>query len=268
MINANNKRIKAMLGITALLAIALGVFRTVILYNYVEPETGFYVVGTNVDLYFNIAVIALVLVMALFGLSVRKVKAPEFLDSHSTVVVFTSALCAFLYVTLFINGIYSLVASDGFSILFFLQVALCIPCCLNHLSICSKEVREKNTPQSLLAMSEAVFFAVRIVEVFMDTKHQINVSQRSLELVMLCSMMLFMLFEARFQIKSEEIDSGSIVKYYVSGLSTIAFTLLTVLPYLIVCLFWCFESRVIVVDVLECCIMLFAASRLLTLRDR
>ena len=113
-----------------------------------------------------------------------------------------------------------------------------------------------------------LIFAVRIIEVFMDTTKQINVSQRSLELVMLCSMMMFMLFEAKFQIKSEETDSGSVMKYFASGLSTVAFTLLTVLPYLVVSLFWCFEQHVIVLDVLECCIMLFAASRLLTLRDQ
>ena len=99
MINANNKKLKTMIAVLAVLALAVGIFRTVILYNFVEPETGFYIAGTNMDVIFNSAVVALVLVIGAFAIAVRKIKAPDFLDSHSTIVVFTSALCAFLFIT-------------------------------------------------------------------------------------------------------------------------------------------------------------------------
>lgn len=267
MIKANNKKIKGMLLVIAVMAVALGVFRTLILVNYIEPETGFYVSGTNIGTVFAAVTALVVLIIGMFGFFTRKIKAPEFLDSHSTVVVFSSALCAFMYITVFLYGVYSLITASAPNYFLYAQVVLCIPCMLNHISICSKEVREKNTPQSLLAMSEAVFFAVRIVEAFMDTNHQINVSQRSLELVMLCAIMMFFLIEAKFQIKSEDTESGSISKYFMAALATVALSVVTLIPYLLVCLFWCFEAHFIVMDVLECCVMIFAASRVLTLRD-
>jgi hypothetical protein len=52
----------------------------------------------------------------------------------------------------------------------------------------------------------------------------------------------------------------------VAGLATVAFTLVTVIPYLAVCLFWHFNSHNLMIDVLECAVMLYAASRLLTFR--
>ena len=122
------------------------------------------------------------------------------------------------------------------------------------------------TPENL-AMSEALFFALRTVEVFMNTTTQMNTSQRSLELVMLCSMMLFFLFEAGTLVEREE-GEISVSKYCMAGLATIAFPAVAVLPNLVVSLFvWCHDCEFVMMDVLECCVMLFAASRLLTLRE-
>jgi len=101
----------------------------------------------------------------------------------------------------------------------------------------------------------------------MDTDSQINVSQRSLELLMLCSMMLFFLFEANFLVENEELNMKNLSKYLMSGVATVAFPIIAVLPYLAVSLFWCYESNFLVMDVLECCIMMFAASRIMTLHD-
>jgi len=268
MIKENSKKIKIMLLIAALAAIAAGFFRAFLLVNYIEPESGFYVSGNNMDTAFNWVIVAIVAIVAVCGFAVRKVKVPEFLDSRSTVVVFTSALCAFMYVSVFLYGLYMIFSASGNRNYFlFAQVVLCIPCCLNHISVCSNEIREKNKPHALFAMSEAVFFAIRTVEVFMDTDSQINVSQRSLELLMLCSMMLFFLFEANFLVENEELNMKNLSKYLMSGVATVAFPIIAVLPYLAVSLFWCYESNFLVMDVLECCIMMFAASRIMTLHD-
>ena len=271
-----NNKIKIMLLAVAVAAINLGVFRAVLLANYIEPETGFYVVETNLDVVFNIAVIAVALGILTCGFMTRKTKISDYLDSKSMVVVFTSALCAFIYFTVAIFGVFKLLNPDidiftgakmPLNYFLFFEVVLAVPCIFNHISICSKEIREKNTPHALLGMSEALFFAVRTVEVFMDMTTQINTSQRSLELVMLCAMMLFFLFEAGTLVKRKEGDI-SVSKYCIAGLATVALPLVAVLPHLVVSLFvLCFDCDFVIMDVLECSIMLFAASRLLTLRE-
>lgn len=267
MMKVNNKNIKLMLLAASVAAVAIGAFRAFLLVNFIEPETGFYITGTNMDAVFAVLIIAMVALIGLFGFFARKNPAPEYLDSKSTVVVFTSALCAFMYISIFLYGIYNIMGSVGSRNYFLVaEVILCIPCCLNHISVCSSEVREKNTPHALLAMSEAVFFAVRVVEVFMNTGVQINVSQRSLELIMLCSIMLFFLLESAFLVKREEEAGVSLSKYFMAAIATVVFPVIAVIPYLAVSLFWCFDADFVVMDVLECCVMLFAASRLLTLR--
>lgn len=271
-----NNKIKIMLLAVAVVATALGVFRSVLLANYVEPETGFYVAGTNLGMVFNVAVAVFAVGVLALGLVTRKIKASDYLDSKSMVVVFTSALCAFIYFTVAIYGVFMLLnpgideitgLKKPMNYFLFLEVVLAVPCIFNHISICSKEIREKNTPHALLGMSEALFFAVRTVEVFMDMTTQINTSQRSLELLMLCSMMLFFLFEAGTLVKRKE-GEISVTKYCLAGLATVALPLITVLPHLVVSLFiLCFDCEFVVMDVLECSIMLFAASRLLTLKE-
>lgn len=266
MTEINTKRIKLFFAIVSALALVTGIFRTVLLFNFVEPDTGFYIPGTNLDVVFNCVLAGLIAVILICGVVARKYKAPDFLDSHSTVVVFSSAVCAFMYITFIIYSVYMLSTAPAFRPFLAAQIVLAIPCAINHVFICSKEIREKNAPQSLLAMSEALFFAVRTVEVFMDTKSQINTSQRSLVLVMLCAMMLFFMYEAKFQISGQDTKQSSVANYFMCGAGTVALTLVTVFPYLAVCLFWHFESSNIIVDVLECCVMIYAASRMLTLR--
>lgn len=271
-----NNKIKILLLAVTVAATAIGIFRAVLLANYIEPETGFYVTDTNLDIVFNIAVIVLALGIFACGFVVRKNKTTDYLDSKSMVVVFTSALCAFIYFTVAIYGVFQLLtpevdevtnANMPLNYFLFFEVVLAVPCIFNHISICSNEVREKNTPHALLGMSEAMFFAVRTVEVFMDTTTQINISQRSLELVMLCSMMMFFLLEAGTLVKRKDGDI-SVSKYCLAGLATVALPIIAVAPYLVVSLFvLCFDCDFIIMDVLECGIMLFAASRLLTLKE-
>ena len=298
-------KIRLLVALTVATAVVAGLFRAVLLLKYIDPVTGFYSVSTNLDIVFNVAVVVLIGVICLAGFMTRKTNPPENLDSRSTAVVFTSALCAVMYISVFLYGAYNVINgfSDNWSyltrevvidsfgtvqetgiqkflkvlvnvapdvtsngLLFVFQLVLCIPCCLNHFSICSSEIRAKNTKHSVFAISEAVFFALRLVEVFMDTTTQINASQRSLSLLLICSAMLFFLFEAGFLVQREEGGLKSVSKYLMAGLATVAFPIVSLIPYLAVSLFWCYPTGFLVMDVLECCIMLFAASRLLTLR--
>lgn len=267
MMKVNNRNIKLMLLIASLVAVVIGMFRAFLLVNCIEPETGFYISETNMDTVFAVLIVGIAVLIGVFGFLSKNNPAPEYLDSKSTVVVFTSALCAFMYISIFLYGIYSIMGNAGQRNYFLIaEVALCVPCCLNHISVCSSEIREKNTPHALFAMSEAVFFALRVVETFMDKEGQINVSQRSLELIMLCSIMIFFLLEAAFLVKKEDGEGVSMPKYFMAALATVVFPIIAVIPYLAVSLFWCFEADFVIMDVLECCVMLFAASRLLTLK--
>lgn len=261
----NNKKARALVFIVPFLALALAAFRIFVLVEYVEPDTGFYVRGTDIGKMFSALTVFLVAMIFVAGFFTRKIKAPKCLNSQGMSVVFSSALCAFMFATEFIYGIYSLVITQKMDYLLFLECILCVPCVLNHINICTYEVREKNAPQAIFAMSEALFFALRIVEVFMDQETQINISQRSLNILMLCSLMLFSLYEAKFLVKGEEKTIKSLSKYLMSTLATISFTLVAVVPYLAVSLFWNFTATSVVTEVLECCIMIFALSRLLSL---
>ncbi len=295
------KTVKIMLLITVLVSLATGVFRGIILLNYIDSETGFYVRGTATEVVFNVIMAAIFVGIFACGFLTRKAKTPEYLDSRSMVVVFTSSLCAFMYLLVCIYGLYTIAAgllaanaetqimkaqgyfvdSRGFlftltniapsitsnGVLFAVQMLLCPLCFMNHITICSKEIREKNKAHSIFAMAETLFFAIRVVEIFMNVKSQINTSQRSLELLMLCAMMLFFLFEAGFLVKRIE-GNNSVSKYIMSALATVSLPLIALLPYTTVSLFFAlYDANFVVMDVLECCIMLFAASRLLTINE-
>ena len=97
---------------------------------------------------------------------------------------------------------------------------------------------------------------------------QINTSQRSLAILMLCAMMMFYLAESDFVVNKKALQPKSAVRYFFFGLCVIVFTAATVVPYLVVSEFvWMSGRGLVILNVLECCIMLFAASRLLTLND-
>ncbi len=266
MINANKNKIRIWLLVTVIAAVAAGVFRAFLLVNYIEPETGFYVRGTNLGSVFAIVAAAVLLVAIGAGVRFRKVASPENLDSGRTVVVFSSALCAFVYLSVLVSGLFTAFTAKTLNLFLVLELILCIPCIINHISICSVEVREKNSHHAFLSMSGAVFFAVRIIEVFMDTTRQINVSQRSLELVLLCAIMMFLISETSFLITGE-FAQKNISKYLSSALAVVAMTILTAVPYLAVSVFWVFRNEFVVMDILECCMAIYAASRILTVHD-
>ena len=268
MININKKAIRMVLLAVAVLSLVTGVLRVVILSNYLEPDTGFYIRNTSAGLWFNVCVAAVLMLILACGLATRKTKTPEYLDSKSMIVVFTSALCVFMYFSVFAAGAYTVFTTKNASLFLYAEVVLCVPCCLNHVTICSKEIREKNTPHALFATSEAVFFAVRTVENFMDKDTQINTSHRTLELVLLCAIMMYFVTEAGFFVKRED-ASPSVPVYCMSGLAVVAFTFIFLIPHLASCLIVPgHEVEFVLMSVLDCCVMLFAASRILTLKNQ
>lgn len=292
----NSKKIRIFTLVALVLALVLAAVRTVMLTKIVEPDTGLYSVNAQWGHFFDIGVLVMLAVLVAAGKMLFK-KQDSFWepDSGSSVTVFGSGLCALMFFSAFLYGAYlvlfaentegtfihealvayrtPIVLEDGKQItnagpLIFkgIQILMCLPCGVNHLLICAKEKREKNTSHSLLAMSIPVFFALRVIEVFMSTETQINTSQRSLELLMLCAMMLFYLYESSFL--TERNDEASLKRkctnYYIAALAVVCVSCVAAVPYLLVSIFWVFESSFMVMDVLECCVMLYAASRIVT----
>lgn len=255
--------------ITTIIALLTGVFRTYLLINYIEPDTGFYIVGTNVNIYFNILCIVLAAFIVIAAFAFRKKEMPKELSSESTLVVFAASLCGFLFATVIVFGIYKFATGASRSVFLAIELLLCIPCAVNFLNVCLKEVRKKSVGQTLLALSPAVYFAVKTIEVFVDTKTQINTSQRSLMLVMLCSMMLFFVTEAVFMLPGGRRQEGkypnTLSKYYAFGIFSFDFALVALVPYIIVSAFWMYNSSFIVMDVLHACVGLYAATRMFVL---
>jgi len=274
MSKSKNAKIIAVFCTVLALSAVLSAFRTYLLFNCVEPDSGFYIVGSNLNIYFNIAVGVLVAVILLGTLFVIKNKAPEELNSESTVVVFSSSLCGFLFVTVLLYGIYKFVIGDDRSVFLAIELLLCVPSAINFFCICSKSTRDKSAAQTMLSLSPSIFFAVRIIDVFTDTKTQINVSQRSLELVMLCAMMLLFVCESGFLLPdrkdsvTENDERASVAKYFAVVLFTVAFAVVTVIPYTIVSAFWVYESKFLLMDILDGCIGLYAATRMISLAKR
>lgn len=272
MTSVNSKKIKVFTLISLVVAVVAAVVRTLVLTKIVETDTGLYTVGSSWGYVCDICIIAAVVAVILIGrLLLRNVRGTSELDSGSTVTVFGSALCAFMFFSVFIYGIYLMLFTENtVGLLFKIEMVLCIPCGFNQLVICAKEHRKKGTGDALLAMSAPILFALRIVDIFMNTTTQMNTSQRSFELVMLCATMLFFLYESAFLVEkdtSQKERSRIFGNYYVSAVCVVVLTFLTTIPGLLVSVFWVFENNFLIMDVLQCCVMLYAAARLITAKD-
>ncbi len=273
MFKDNVKKIRIVLLAAVVLALALAAFRAVLLVNFVEPDTGFYIAGTNLGTVFYVLLALIVALVVASGVVLRKIDAPKSLSSASSVIVFASSLCAYLYFSLFVYNMYLIFTKTagtgiGGTLLLVLQAALCIPCGINHLTICTKEQRGSSNVYALLSMSNVAFFAVRLISVFMDQTQQMNSSQRSLEVLMLCAMMMFYLSECGFVVDKTNNAPKSVARYFASGIGVVVLTAITVVPYLVATgFFWGNLKGFAIAEMLECCVMLFAASRLLSIKE-
>ena len=107
MLKKSNKIFRILLLPAVIFSLALGIFRAYALVNCIEPQTGLYYDATVVKPVFSILVIFLVLFVLVCPYFTRKIKEPKQLDSESTFTAFTSALCAVLYLVVFVYGVYT-----------------------------------------------------------------------------------------------------------------------------------------------------------------
>lgn len=262
---SKNKKILLMTLAVMLFALILGVFRTYLLVNYIEQETGFYKVGTNIGQVFKLICIAFCALVFVVSLTLRKVNAPENLTSQSTSVVFSSSLCGFVFLTVFGCGIYNMIAGRTTDIFTQIAILLCIPVAANFFLICAREQRKKNVSQTVIAMFPVIFYAVRIIGTFVDSTTQINSSQRSLKLVVMCAIMLMFLYEAEYMIPKNEQKQRSVAKHYAFCLFSYSFALISVVPYILACALWFYQTQFLLMDILDACVGVYALTRAVTL---
>ena len=114
-------------------------------------------------------------------------------------------------------------------------------------------------------MYPAIFYAVRVIDTFVDKTTQINSSQRSLKLVVLCSMMLMLLYEAEFVLQKSEQSQRSVAKYYATCIFSFSFAIISVIPYVAVCAFGSYSSEFLLMDILVGCVGVYALTRAMSL---
>ncbi len=265
-----NKKYTCIVAVSAVLALVLCAFRIYLLRNYVEPETGYYVPGTNLGIFFGVATL-LALAVIVAGAIFSKVTVPEELSSESTAVVFSSSLCGLLFATVIICGVYELAVSKSMGAFRAVELLVGIPCAFSFFSVCASENRDKSVKNLIISLAPALFYAVRTIHEFTDTQTQINSSQRSVTLVMLCAMTLLFVQEAYFLVpdndKAQDAKEKKKVSvwYSILTLSTMLLAFAAALPYIAVSAFWVFETDFLVMDVLDLCVGVYALTRAATL---
>lgn len=266
-INLDKKRARMFLSVL-LVSVILCVFRIILLVKFTQQDTGFYVQGTNINIFFDALV---VLGVALCGFLAHSESKKDFnvkLGSDSNQMVFFSSLCAFVFVTVFIYGAYMIVTRKMPEVFFMIEILLCLPCFVNFLFVCLKENRQRNAKQMIPCIFVSLFYAVRVIDTFMDVKTQMNTSDRSLKLIMLCAMMLFFVTESGFLAQADKEESqrrGLKFRYVLSAALVGVFVLVSAFPSVLLNAFWLYNSQFLLMDLLDVCVGLYASARFYSL---
>ncbi len=266
-INFDKKRAHMFLSVL-IMSLILCVFRIILLVKFTQQDTGFYVPGTNLNVFFDALV---VLCVALCGFTAYVESKRDFnvkLGSDSNPMVFFSSLCAFMFITVFAVGAYTVVTKKNTDIFFLIEILLCLACFVNFFLVCSKEKRDKSAKHMILTLFVCLFYAVRVIDTFMDVGTQMNTSHRALLLLMLCSMMLFFVTEAGFIADADKEDGqnkGLKFRYVLSGALAGVFVLVSAFPSVVLNAFWVYSSEFLIMDLLDVCVGIYASARFYTL---
>lgn len=279
-------RLRLALIISLLLTIGLVVVRIIFLKRYIDPQNGLYVYGTNADLYFSIALVAVMLIIFAFSLPLAKSVVPERRGASSSLTIFVSCFCGFMCISAFITDLVALTSGtsqltnttiaissgaigNSTNVLRILQIIFSLPSAIYFLSLCMKKPAARSASGSILAMAPIVYTGIRLIILFLDTHTAINSSERTLSILSYCSILLFFLCEVRFTLpelpdkkaKSPE----SLFKYTLFGLSTILFTCVSVIPILLLSAFWILKQETsYAFSILNLSFAFYAAARLFT----
>jgi hypothetical protein len=281
------KRLSIAFYLSMFLSLCLVLVRIVFLVRYIEPETGLYYYGTNADIYFNIILVAVLLIIFAVCLPLVKLEEPKESPSETSFTIFASSFCGFMCISAFITELISVVVNNttqsqaltsssvssifgqNFNALSILQILFSIPSAIYFLMICLKKANIRSGKTAILSMAPIVFIGIRLISLFLDTHSAINSSERALSILTFCSMMLFFLCEVRFYLPElpdkKEKKQENLFQYYLFGLLTVALTTATVIPTMIFSAFWILEPKISYsFSVLDLSLALYAIARLVS----
>lgn len=266
-INIDKKRARLFLSVL-LISVILCVLRIILLVKFTEQDTGFYVQGTNVNVLFDGLVVLGTALCTFLAYAESKRDFNAKLGSDSNQMVFFSSLCAFVFVTVFVYGVYMIATKKMADTFFMIEILLCLPCFVNFFLVCLKENRQKSAKQMILCIFVSLFYAVRVIDTFMDVETQMNTSYRTLNLLMLCAMMLFFVTEAGFLAdadKDEGQNKGLKFRYVLSSALAGMFVLVSAFPSVLLNAFWLYNSQFLLMDLLDVCVGIYVSVRFYSL---
>lgn len=225
--------------------LSLAALYTVCNIKYVNPEN-LYV--ENCGFAVCCSVLCAVLGILLFVLPfvfLRKRAPGEGGIRSTSATIFSSALLGFLFGGYLVNELISSARPfDGFggmpyigtimAALYYICLVLCVPCALYFILLALGKKNGGNIGMTLLSISPVIWFACRLVFVFIKTGANVNVFARRPGIAAISLCVIFFLCEARVSLPGagtpETDPAAASVLYRASGLSAAALLIAYTVP--------------------------------------
>lgn len=290
------KALKITACIFLLAALGLGVFRIFLLAEYVDADNGLYsnrLLGTV----FNSVLWGLLAVNIATYFFTKKAAFDRPIRNEALSVAFAASVCALMMAAVFFVNIVDMATGKRtFSLFLGAETVLCVPSILYFFTVCSrgaKQEKDAASAYSLLPLFPALYTAIRIIALFINTETQINASERSFSLLAMVFIMMFFVTEAEFSVslspsdddndkenkeKKENTDPAAqaarlaktkaslTAKYLVYALVVVTLTVAILLPSAFASAFLTYDRAGILYRMMDLCIGLYALMRLFTAR--
>ncbi len=175
--------------------LALIAIRTAALIFDFEVSTGYYSLDSFLSNVFSYAAVAVSVLVFLIAFLLRKSLSKVTPATDSGIIIFTSALLAFMIIAVLISSIFSLEAPVG--IVKIIALALSVPAALYPLIGIALPIRSSSGKTVLGAFMLLWLFTVAL-SIYFNDKVAINNPNRSLELLAVAAVLFFFVFECRY----------------------------------------------------------------------
>lgn len=207
---------------------ALTYLRAIALFTEFDSAAGFYVHGAKLPGVFSTVAVASIIIAALFVYFMRGgvKKISPTLDLGSPIIIFTSALLAFMIIAYFILTLIPGM-KDGFTVMEKAALVLSLPAALYHLIGTAIPAKNKNI-RLLFSIAMILWLFAVLMSVYFRKGVIVNNPNRMLELTALSVVLLFFVNEGRF-----DANIAQPATYIILGLTSIIIGGLYVLPNVI-----------------------------------
>jgi len=206
-------------------AMALTTIRAIALFSEFDSAAGFYAHGAKLPGVFSTVAVASIIITALFVYFMRGgvKKISPALDLNSPIIIFSSALLAFMIIAYFILTL-MFGTKDGFSVMEKASLILSLPAAIYHLIGTAIPVKNKNI-RLLFSIMKILWLFTVLMSVYFRKGVIVNNPNRILELTALSVVLLFYVNEGRF-----DANIAQPATYIFLGLTSIIIGGLYVLP--------------------------------------